>query len=192
MMSARWPVAVFVLLGCLAFDAYAVPFTQLDRRTGVTVTISDKAWVFALEQPHLAAHARDYIAMHAVEINNAGKRQHFLATFVWSTIIGRERFAGAAPALSLRVDDRQLTLKPAAESARSLGISQWPLKIPGRNALLVLYAVDEALLRQLVTARHCDLRPQTDASLPEDVWFEEWQSGRRPWGDFVRFALDGG
>jgi hypothetical protein len=51
--------------------------------------------------------------------------------------------------------------------------------------LLTVYAVDQALLRQLTTAASFRLRPLTDSTLPEDVWFTEWRSARR---DFQSFA----
>jgi hypothetical protein len=38
----------------------------LDRRTGTTLQITRDPWVLALDQPHLAAHARDYVALHAI------------------------------------------------------------------------------------------------------------------------------
>ena len=54
------------------------------------------------DQPHLAGHARDYIALYAVEINTSGKRSYHLAAFLWSTVPGRERYAGDNPVLQLR------------------------------------------------------------------------------------------
>lgn len=162
----------------------------LDRHTGTTQRLSAAAWTFALDQPHLAAHTRDYIALHAVEISNAGARRHFLAAFFWSTVPGRNRFAGDGPSLRLVVDDRELLLDAPLTDLRSAGVGQWPLRPPGRDALAVLYAVDPQLLRQLARAAIVRIRPESDASLPAGVWFEPWRSGQDSFRQFARSVLD--
>lgn len=170
--------------------ALAAPRSFLDRSTGATILLSDKPWILALDQPHLAAHARDYIALHAAEINIAGRRRHYLAAFFWSTVIGRSDYAGPSPEITLRADDRVLRLKPAAAEPRDLGISHWPLKLPGQEALLVIYDVDLALLRQLGVAAEVQVHPDTDPTLPPEVWFEEWRDGRKAFRDFAAAAQD--
>jgi hypothetical protein len=177
-------IAVLCTGGAMQAGA-APPRSVLDRRTGATIRFSAKPWVLALEQPQLASHARDYIALYAVETNIGGTRRYQLAAFFWSTVPGRQQFAGASPTLRLQVQDRDLRLDSQGLTAREAGISQWPLQPPGRGALLVVYGVDQALLRQLATAAQFRLRPLTDATLPEDVWFTEWRSARR---DFQSFA----
>jgi hypothetical protein len=163
----------------------AAPRSVLDRGTGATIQLSAKPWVLALEQPHLSANARDYIALYAVEINIGGMRRQQLAAFFWSTIPGRQRFAGLKPVIRMQVDDRDLELSSQGQTPREMGISQWPLEAPGRDALLVVYEVDQALLRQLGHAMNLRLRPETDPTLPEDVWFTPWRSAR---SDFQAFA----
>jgi hypothetical protein len=183
---------MMLVLWCTLVSATATaaaPRSVLDRSTGATVALSSKPWVFALDQPHLAAHARDYIALYAMEINIGGKRRHHLAGFFWSTVPGRQRFAGAEPVLRLQVDDRELRLNAQGRSPRDFGVGKWPMKSPQRTALLVVYEVDEALLRQLGTAQRLQLRPETDATLPEEVWFTEWRSGRREFKAFARELL---
>jgi hypothetical protein len=170
--------------------AFAASGTLLDRKTGATLQLSTRPWVLALDQPHLAAHARDYIALYAVEINTAGKRSYHLAAFLWSTVPGREQYAGDKPVLQLRAGDRELTLDPLGRTPRDMGISQWPLKPPGRGAVLAIYEVDEALMRAMSTRITLQARPATDATLPEDVWFDVWRSGREAFADFCARALD--
>jgi hypothetical protein len=172
--------------------AQAAPHSLLDRSTGATILLSDSAWTLALEQPALAAHARDYIALYAAEINIAGKRRHYLAAFFWSTVLGRGDFAGPVPEITLRADDRVLHLKPAAANPRDLGISRWPLKLPGPDARLAIYEVDVALLRQLSVARQVQVRPETDPTLPPELWFEEWRDGRKAFGEFTAAAFESG
>lgn len=190
MMNRRALVGMLLAAGALPGAAYAASGTILDRKTGATLQLSTRPWVLALDQPHLAAHARDYIALYAVEINTAGKRGYHLAAFLWSTVPGRNQFAGDKPVLQLRVADRELKLDPLGRTPRDMGISQWPLKPPGRGAVLAIYEADEALMRAMSADVLVQARPATDASLPEDVWFDVWRSGREAFADFCRRTLD--
>lgn len=167
-------------------QAGEAPRTHLDRRTGTTLQISARPWVLALDQPHLAAHARDYIGLYAVEVSNGGQRRTLLAAFYWSTVPGRERYAGPAPALRLRLDDRDVALKSDGRAPRDLGISTWPLRAPGRGATLALYAVDPLLVRQLGATRELRARLDDDSSLPPDVWFTDWRNAAAALREFAR------
>jgi hypothetical protein len=167
----------------------AAPHSLLDRGTGATIQTSARPWIFALDQPQLAANARDYIALYAVEINIGGNRRHYLAGFFWSTVPGRQLFAGASPAISLQVDDRTEQLSARNLRPRDVGISRWPLPLPGRGAVLAVYEVDQALLRQMGLATHLQVRPETDATLPADVWFTAWREARSAFQAFAEQAL---
>lgn len=179
-----------VLCALAARSLAAAPTSLLDRGTGATIQFSAKPWMLALDQPHLAAHARDYIALYALEINTAGARHYHLAAFFWSTVPGRASFAGPAPEMTLRVADREIHLRPLGKTPRDVGISRWPLSPPGRGAVLTVYEVDEALLRVMSTDAPLRARPETDPTLAADIWFEVWRSGRRAFADFCLRALD--
>ena len=188
----RWHYALWMLLWSplLAEAAAAAPRSLLDQGTGATIQLSARPWVLALDQPHLAAHARDYIALYAVEINTAGQRRYHLAAFFWSTVPGRARYAGNAPELTLRAADREIRLSPLGRTPREIGISRWPLAPPGRGAVLAIYEVDESLLRALSSEVPVQAHPETDPTLPPDTWFEIWRSGRRAFADFCARAFD--
>jgi hypothetical protein len=156
-----------------------------DRRTGSTLQLTGAAWVLALDQPHLAAHARDYVALHGLEVSNGGRREYFLAVFYWSTVPGRNRHAGDHPVLRLLLDDRDVRLAPSDRSLRDNGISRWPLGTPGRDALLILYAVEPGLLRQFGHATRVRARPEPAGRDAADQWFEPWREAR---GGFQVFA----
>jgi len=190
MMNRRALLGAMLACGLGAAPAFAASGTILDRKTGATLQVSTKPWVLALDQPNLAAHARDYIALYAVEINTAGKRSYHLAAFLWSTVPGRDQYAGDKPVLQLRAGDRELKLDPLGRAPRDMGISQWPLKPPGRGAVLAIYEVDEALIRAMSTDINLQARPASDKSLPEDVWFDVWRSGRGAFADFCKRTLD--
>ncbi|MEO8308748.1 MAG: hypothetical protein ABI616_11990 [Pseudomonadota bacterium] len=169
----------------LAAAAQAAPRSVLDRSTGATIVVSEQPWTLSLEQPQLAANSRDYIALYAVEVNIAGKIRHLLAAFYWSTVPGRSGFAGTTPELVLRVEDRQLLLKPLGQTPRDVGISKWPLDPPGRGAQLVIYEVDTGLLGQLGRASGCQARINNDPTTPVDVWYEVWRDGRAAFKAFA-------
>jgi hypothetical protein len=156
----------------------------LDRSTGATIQLSTAPWVLALDQPNMAAHTRDYIELYAVEINIAGARRYHLAAFFWSTVPGRTKYAGTSPTMTLRLGDRELRLDPLGKTPRDMGISRWPLQPPGRGATLAVYEVDEALLRTMATEVGILAHPESDPTLPPDVWFEVWRSGQSAFAEF--------
>jgi len=183
---------IALLLGATALAATwtagaAQVESRLDRRTGTTLQITAKPWVMALDQPQLAAHARDYVTLYGLQISNGVERHLYLAAFFWSTVPDRNRHAGVNPGLQLLLDDRQLALAPATDTLRGAGVSQWPLKPPGRDALLVLYPAEPDLLRQLGHATQVLARPEGGSGAPPEIWFEPWRSGRDA---FRRFAAE--
>jgi hypothetical protein len=122
-------------------------------------------------------------------VSNAGRRQYHLAAFYWSTVPGRNRYAGPSPTLRLLLDDRDVSLKPSDQSLRDAGISQWPLRLPGRDALLLLYAADPQLLRQLGHAGTLRVRPEPGSGVPPDAWFDTWRDARPSFRDFAERVL---
>lgn len=150
---------------------------SLDPRTGTTLQVTAEPWVLALDQPHLAAHARDYVALQAVQASNGGQHRYYLAAFYWSSVPGRNRHAGQDPALRMLLDDRDLQFTPGM-SLRDAGISQWPRRAPGRDALVMLYVVDPQVLRQLGHAGRLRVRPEPASGLPPEIWFDTWRDAR--------------
>jgi hypothetical protein len=81
----------------------------LDERTGATVTVVREPLIFALERSTLAAHARDYISLTAVEVDRSGQTQLCVIGYFWSTIDRRAGSGAAQPAdktLALFAADR--------------------------------------------------------------------------------------
>ena len=177
-----------LLAGSLPAQAQR-PRSVLDQQTGATLALAAQPWLFARDQPHLAAHARDYVGLYAVDINTAGSHRTFLAVFFWSTIDRRKGFAGEVPRVELLVDDRRVRLIPGSESARDLGISAWPLAAPGKGAVFQVYAVDAALLRQLAESRFTSVRLLDDID-GDDEPLLTWKDGRRALVEFAQAVLD--
>ena len=58
----------------------------LDEQSGTTLTVVAAPLVFARERTDVAAHARDYATLVAVEIDNSGKYRTYLLLYRWSTV----------------------------------------------------------------------------------------------------------
>jgi hypothetical protein len=58
----------------------------LDEETGNTVTVVAKPIVFARERTDVAAYARDYATLVAVEVDHAGTFKNYLLLYRWSTV----------------------------------------------------------------------------------------------------------
>lgn len=74
----------------------------LDPQTAMTVRLVAEPYIFGRDVPDLAANARDYVSLGAVELDNMGKHRYFLALVSWSTI-DRARSGSALPALPARL-----------------------------------------------------------------------------------------
>jgi hypothetical protein len=95
----------------------------LDERTGATVTVVQEPLIFALERSTLAAHARDYISLTAVEVDRSGQTQLSVVAYFWSTI---DRRSGPSPvqsadkSLALLADDRSIRMIPLESPPKDL------------------------------------------------------------------------
>ena len=89
-------IAALVLVLSACADTSATRVTEyLDPETAVTIRAVAAPIVFSRDAPELAANARDYLSAGLVEVNNMGKRVHYLALVSWSTV-DRHR-PGATP-----------------------------------------------------------------------------------------------
>lgn len=185
----RWLVTLLLAAGLNANVCCAELQTIIDRRTGTTLQVTTAPWILAFEQPLLAANARDYVALYAVEASNGGKRSLYVAAFFWSTVPGRNRHAGSNPGIRLLLDDREVLLQPVKGSLHDSGIDQWPLQPPGRDALLMLYPAEPGLVRHVWQATQLRARPHPDTDLPPELWFESWRSGTASWRAFAEAVI---
>jgi hypothetical protein len=66
-------LALTTLWACTGLPAERPSHEFFDERTGNTLLVVPKPLVFARERTDVAAHARDYATMVAVEIDQSGK-----------------------------------------------------------------------------------------------------------------------
>ena len=101
-----------LLVICLGGCMTQAPIVSRLDSSGRTVVTLDDAIVLARPIPQLASAVRDYVYIGPVEINNMGKREHYLWIGLASTI--DRKFAKIAPdridMLVLFVDGQPMTL----------------------------------------------------------------------------------
>ncbi|HEX4153931.1 MAG TPA: hypothetical protein VHY75_17120 [Steroidobacteraceae bacterium] len=108
-------MALAVMAGC----ASRAPLTReiLDEQSGNTLLVVTVPLEFARERNDVAAHARDYATLVAVEVDNAGKYGDYLLLYRWSTV---DRRMSPPPdpgqgRLHIFADGRELDLAPLAD-----------------------------------------------------------------------------
>jgi hypothetical protein len=184
-ISVALIVALTVLPACSSRPPTAAPHEFLDEQTGTTLSVVAKPLVFARERIDVAAHARDYATLVAVEIDNSGKYGEYLLLYRWSTVDPRMSPVPSPNAGKLRIlaDGRVIDLVP---------LEQMPVSLSRRRELLVpqhgdviahAYPVDTATLRFIATSRELAvLMPQE----PLDTPFQMWEDGRKALEQFVQ------
>jgi hypothetical protein len=165
-------MAISASLGATEADTV---FEYLDHETAVSVTGALKPLVFARERRDLAANARDYVTLTAIEINRTGKRTYFWSGYLWSTADRRsaEPLLAADDALVLIANGRPIRLDSAPGTLRDQGIAQAPTPAPLRTAVPVLYRADPEIFEYLASATDVHLElVRAGISEPFDLWMD--------------------
>jgi hypothetical protein len=154
----------------------------LDDGSGLTVTSLAEPLVFAREQPMLAVHARDYVSLAPLELNNAGKRRYLIWLSGWSTIDHTVRPGADQDAdelVYLMVDDEPMELKATRDPGlRREAYDDQP------GAKHRYYAVTLDQLRRIAEAELLQLRFSSPGL------YSAWRAGTRPWLLFVDATRD--
>lgn len=165
--------ATSAFIGCATVSEDILQYQ--DERTAVTVTVATRPVVLAREVPVLAANARDYISLTAVEVNRTGQRRYYLFGYRWSTIDrGTPGHDPAGEEWVLQVDDRILNLKMSQAEFSTAGLSRMPVAAPAPGAAPVVFPTDRATLEQIAAARRLSARLPAG---PDNVPAEPY----RPW-----------
>jgi hypothetical protein len=155
-----------------------------DERSGNTLLVVPKPLVFARERMDVAAHARDYATLVAVEIDQSGKYSEYLLLYRWSTV---DRRMSAPPdpqagELKILADGRVIDLMPLEQVP--IGLSQRrELHLPEHGEVVAhAYAIDVSTLRFIAESREIAVRmPQESLDTP----FTIWEDGRGALGQFL-------
>lgn len=177
-----------LLVGCAARpgvfeEPEAERSEYLDTATGATVTVVEHAITFARERSERAANLRDYVNLSAAAVNRGGKREYVLVAYVWSTLDARFSPVSAAQQITLRADDRRITLTANGKTPRDLGIAR-PVHAPeGQLSSPLVFPTDLDTLR-FIAATH-SLTAQV-GSEGEEFGYELWEDQRASLAKFVR------
>jgi hypothetical protein len=155
-----------------------------DEQSGNTLLVVPKPLVFARERMDVAAHARDYATLVAVEIDQSGKYSEYLLLYRWSTV---DRRMSAPPdpqagELKILADGRVIDLMPLEQVP--IGLSQRrELHLPEHGEVVAhAYAIDVSTLRFIAESREIAVRmPQESLDTP----FTIWEDGRGALGQFL-------
>ncbi len=178
-MPLRWSTVLCLAIlaaGCADLRP-ARPREIFDERTGNTLSVVRRPLVFARERTDVAAHARDYATVVAIEVDRSGTYDSYLLLYRWSTVDRRvspppDRNAGL---LRILADGRVLELSPLPEL---------PVALANRSALLVpdhadviarAYTIDPGTLHFLASSAQLALRMPQEAL---DQPFALWEDGR--------------
>jgi len=185
--------AVIALCAALAACAAArgPPAVEFfDERTGATVTIVHEALTFALERSTLAAHARDYVSLTALEVDRSGEPQLYLIGYFWSTIDRRTHTNmpdHADKSLILFADGRFIRLAPVASLPRDLEANKRLLAPQTAKFEQAAYQVPLEVLRYIANSRTVSLRlgKNTDDEDEDPETYEIWGDSREALKSFI-------
>jgi hypothetical protein len=165
-------VALIVLPGCSSVPR-AASQEVFDEQTGNTMLVVAKPLVFARARSDVAAFARDYATLVAVEVDQSGKFNDYLLLYRWSTVDPRM----AAPPdpsqgeLKILTEGREIDLTPLEQSPVSLSRRKL-LHVPDQGAVVAhAYKIDAATLRFIASSRELTVRmPQESFDAPFTIW----------------------
>ncbi|MFO1400991.1 MAG: hypothetical protein U1F30_07235 [Steroidobacteraceae bacterium] len=164
------------LPGC-ASEPQRAPAEVLDEQTGATLVVVAEPLVFARARLDVAANARDYLTLVAVEANRSGKYAQYLLVHRWSTV---DRRMAALPGpdagrLIIVADGRELEFKPLQPMPAAL-VRHDRVHYPAdTDAVSWAYEVDLATLGYLAGSQQIGVRLPDD---PLDSPFTLWSDGR--------------
>jgi hypothetical protein len=165
----------------------AAPREFIDEQSANTLMVVAAPLVFARERSDIAAHARDYATVVAVEVDASGQYSPYVLVYRWSTVDTR---MSAPPdpdqgALRIIADGRTIDLAPLPRMPFSLGPAR-ELHVPNHGAVVAhAYKVDVGTLNFIALSHDIVLRlPQESL----DIAFRLREDGRGALRSFVAGA----
>jgi hypothetical protein len=180
-----WQALLLSVLLSWAGLGAADPRSYLDPQTAVTVTVMSEPLIFARDYPVLAANARDYLSVCALQVNRMGTRKLYFLVYAWSTLERRAEVQSqdGAGSWTLQADDREFKLTPVP-SIRQSGLDELPCLPPNRGAVAALYPMDADSLAFIASSPLLLMRPGN--SNPDDVdTYRLWKDRRAELRAFV-------
>jgi hypothetical protein len=186
-------LGLILALAALSMSACANPPPRasheiFDEQSGNTILVVPKPLVFARERMDVAAHARDYATLVAVEIDQSGKYSEYLLLYRWSTVDRRMSPPPDPEAGELKIlaDGRVIDLTPLERVP--IGLSRRrELHLPEHGDVVThAYPIDVSTLRFISTSRELAVRMPQE---PLDTPFTIWEDGRSALGQFLQRSV---
>jgi hypothetical protein len=156
-----------------------------DESDASTLLVVAKPTVFARERSDLAAHARDYATVVAVEIDISGEYSDYLLVYRWSTV-DRRMLPPPDPAggaMRIVADGRVFDFKPVDKLPVNFA-QRRELHMPKHDDVVPRgYKVNAETLHFIATSEDLTLRMPQD---PLDVPFKMFEDGRRALLEFLK------
>ena len=156
-----------------------------DESDASTLLVAAKPIVFARERSDLAAHARDYATVVAVEIDISGDYSDYLLVYRWSTV-DRRMLPPPDPAggaMRIVADGRVFDFKPVDKLPVSF-TQRRELHMPKHDDVVPRgYKVNAETLHFIATSEDLTLRMPQE---PLDAPFKMFEDGRRALLEFLK------
>jgi hypothetical protein len=159
-----------------------------DESDASTLLVAAKPIVFARERSDLAAYARDYATVVAVEIDISGDYSDFLLVYRWSTVDRRmlPPFDPNAGALRIVADGRVFNFNPVDKLPVNFA-QRRELHMPKHDDVIPRgYKVDAETLHFIATSEELTVRMPQE---PYDAPFRLFEDGRRALLEFLKPAF---
>jgi hypothetical protein len=186
-------LGLILALATLSASACANPSPRasqeiFDEQSGNTLLVVPKPLVFARDRRDVAAHARDYATLVAVEIDQSGKYSEFLLLYRWSTVDRRMSPPPDPQAGELKIlaDGRVIDLMPLEQVPVGLSRRR-ELHLPEHGDVVShAYSIDVPTLRYIAASRELAVRMPQEAL---DTPFTVWEDGRSALGQFLERSV---
>jgi hypothetical protein len=159
-----------------------------DESDASTLLVTAKPIVFARERSDLAAYARDYATVVAVEIDISGEYSDYLLVYRWSTV-DRRMLPPPDPAggaMRIIADGRVFDFRPTDKLPVNFA-QRRELHIPKHDDVVPRgYKVDAEILHFIATSQDLTLRMPQE---PFDASFKLFEDGRRALLEFLKPAF---
>jgi hypothetical protein len=162
---------------CTPFVHASHPREVLDERSGATLIIVERPIVLARPRSDVAANARDYLTLVALQEDRSGRFTTWLIVHRWSTVdprIAADRGIGSG-GLRIIADDREVLLGPADPAPPLIARGDLLFAPKTARTQSIAYPIDVPTLHYLAGAQSLSANFPADA-LP--IPYGIWQDGR--------------
>lgn len=162
-------IALAILGGCAA--PVVTPRAYLDEETAATITAVAKPWIFTAEESDFTAKDRDSLSLFAIDVNRMGDHRQYLAVLVSAP---PRNSSSAAVTLELQGGAKSVSLQPATDEPRRLGIAKPLAPSYTLTARWLYFPVSKEILATVM--RSSDLRAALVAG-DKRIVYSMWRDG---------------